>query len=118
MVKIVNGNKVNYVPVSAFDNFFKPFGWEIAGEDDSSPEPIVTDTEVSEKPVTVPENDSDDGSDDEWDDVMDELNDEEVEKPISEMNRAELVEKAKKMGIDTSKLNTNKQLREAIKSAM
>lgn len=114
MVKITKGGKITDVPMSAFVNYFKAFGWEIVGEGYTPPIPVKE--EKQKKVEKAEENDQDDQ--DEWDDVLDELQDDEAEKPISEMNRAELIEKAKSMKIDVSKLNTNKQLREAIKSCM
>ena len=58
--------------------------------------------------------DGDEISDSEWDEVIDE----EPEKPLSEMNREELTEKAESLGINISGLTKNAQIREKIKSCM
>ena len=119
MVKIVKGGLKKKVSQSAFEDYFKPQGWEIAGEDNTSPTPVIE--QVEEKVEQVAENtdnvnSDDEVSDEDWDEAMDELVDDEVEKPISEMNKEELIKKAKSLGITTSGLS-NKQLREAIKSS-
>lgn len=110
MVKIAKGNLVNTVPKSAFDNFFKSQGWEMVEGDYTPSIPIVEEKEVEEVAEEQEENS------DEWDEVMDELKDDEVEKPLSDMNKEELISKANSLGMDITGLNTNKQLREAIKS--
>ena len=110
MVKIAKGNLVNTVPKSAFDNFFKSQGWEMVEGDYAPSIPIVEEKEVEEVVEEQEENS------DEWDEVMDELKDDEVEKPLSDMNKEELISKANSLGMDITGLNTNKQLREAIKS--
>ena len=107
MIKIVRGNLVNTVSKSSFDNYFKSQGWELAGGEN----PPVSHIEPVEEKVDLEE-----PSDEEWDDVLDELKDDEVEKPISEMNKQELIAKAKSLGIDVTPEMTNKQLRELIKS--
>lgn len=119
MVRIVKGGIIKKVSQSAFEDYFKSQGWEIAGEGKSSPTPVEkvekVEPEKVEKVEPVEEN-SDEVSDEDWDEAMDELVDEEVEKPISEMNKEELIVKAKSLGINTTGLS-NKQLREAIKSS-
>ena len=117
MIKIAKDGKVNEVSMSAFDGYFKSFGWEIVGEDYTPPVPVIEGKaqEKSEQPVQEPEAEQDG---DEWDEVLDELQDDEAEKPLSEMNKEELLAKAKSLGIDVSKSSTNKQLREVIKSYM
>lgn len=114
MVKIAKGNLVNYVPKSAFDNYFKSQGWEKVEGDNTPSIPIE---EVKEEATEqVVENSYEEINDDEWDKALDEFNDEEVEKPLSDMNKEELINKANSLGMDVTGLNTNKQLREAIKS--
>ena len=105
MIKIVRGNLVNYVSKSSFDNYFKSQGWEIAGGNEPPVSPKVENNVIEEEV-----------EEDDWDDVLDEFKDEEVEKPISEMNKQELIAKAKSLDIDVSDDLTNKQLRELIKS--
>jgi len=112
MVKIAKDGVINIVPMSAFNNYFKSFGWEIVGENYTPPIPVI-----EEKPAELVDK-VEEAEQDEWDEVLDELKDEEVEKPLSEMNKEELLAKAQSMGIDISKANTNKQLREVIKSYM
>ena len=111
MVRIAKGNLVNTVPKSSFDNFFKSQGWVIVEGDYTPSIPIVEEKVEEEVKEQVEEN-----SDDEWDEVIDELKDEDVEKPLSDMNKEELIAKANSLGMDITGLNTNKQLREAIKS--
>lgn len=119
MLRIVKGGIVKKVSRSAFEDYFKPQGWEIEGEVNSSPTPVKKEvkndkTEKVEEPVE--KNSDEEVSDEDWDEAMDELVDEEIEKPISEMNKEELIAKAKSLGINTTGLS-NKQLREAIKSS-
>lgn len=116
MVKIAKDGVINIVPMSAFNNYFKSFGWEIVGENYTPPIPVIEDNSPAE-PIPEKVEDAEQDSD-EWDEVLDELKDEEAEKPLSEMNKEELLAKAKSMNIDVSKANTNKQLREVIKSYM
>lgn len=119
MVNIVKGGITKKVSQSAFDDYFKPQGWEIAGEVKSSPIPVKKAEKVKPEKVEevkVEENSDEEVSDEDWDEAIDELVDEEVEKPISEMNKNELIAKAESLGIDTTGLS-NKQLREAIKSS-
>ena len=122
MVKIVKGKLVNVVTKSAFENFFKSQGWELAGEGNTSPVPNITEKKEEKKldkvvdEPTIEENSDEEINDEDWDEALDELIDNEVEKPISEMNKEELIAKAKSLGINTNGLS-NKQLREAIKSS-
>ena len=109
MVKITKGNLENIVSKAAFDNYFASQGWVMEGVESPS-KPIL---EVKEEPM---ENSDEEVNDEEWDNALEELQDEEVEKPLSDMNKDELISKANSLGIDISGLNTNKQLREAIKS--
>lgn len=89
MVSIVKGSKTLSVTRSAYDNFYKRNGWGLSEGYSESSE-----------------------SGDEWDDVLNEEN----EKSLSEMNNAELREKAEAMGIDITGLTSNKQIRERIRS--
>lgn len=121
-VKIVKGKTVKEVSLPAYLNFFKDSGWYIVGEE-SLPLPNVE--EVAENIAESVVNDAD-VADDETNDVEDEVADEEweeviaedeVEKPLSDMNRNELIAKAESLGIEVDGKN-NKQLREAIKATM
>ena len=122
MVKIVKGGITKKVTKSAFEDYFRPNGWEIEGEIKASPIPVKKEEVKKVEKVNVVETNSDNEteedevSDEDWDEAMDELVDEEVEKPISEMNKSELIAKAESLGIETAGLS-NKQLREAIKAS-
>lgn len=102
MIKIKKGVKVREVPKSAYNNFYKGAGWEIAEPDEE--------TYKEENPINE-RNAEDKNEEDEWADYEED----EVEKPLSEMNGTELREKAESLGIDVTGL-TNKQMREKIKN--
>lgn len=118
MVRIAKGKYINSVPKSAYNNFFKSQGWVIVGEKSTPPttfkEPVEPVKEVVKEDKGTEEEWDD--SLEEWDDSLEELQDEEAEKPLSDMNKAELIAKAKSLGIYDTNLSTNKQLREAIKA--
>lgn len=105
MVKIVKGSKTLKVTKSAFDNYYANSGWRL--------ETASAENAEIEK---AEELNSDDNSADEWEGYEEEA--EEIEKPLSEMNREELTAKAVEMGLDISSVNSNKQLRELIKTNM
>lgn len=109
-VKISKNGMEKEVSVSAFENFFKNSGWEIAG--DKKP---ATSQSKKEEEKEVVEEPVENNSDDEWDEV---LEDEEIEKPISEMNKKELLDYAEKNGISLAGLNTVNQFRQAIQDYM
>jgi hypothetical protein len=97
MVKIFKGDKNLTVTKSAFDNYYKNAGWLVKQGN------LVTVKGVVEESK----------QEDEWDGFDEEA---EVEKPLSDMNRDELVEKALSLGIEIPSTVNNKQLRELIKS--
>lgn len=103
MVTIVKGEGENrktlQVARSAYKNFYKSAGWQI--DEDVK---IVTSQEPDE--------------DDEWAGYGDDGEKDEPTKPLSEMSRAELEERAKKLGVDLTGLSSTRQMREAIKAAM
>lgn len=126
IVTIEKNGKTKSVSYAAYCNFFKDAGWVVEGEKSPS-QPVVekkgkkakeevkTDVVETENTVEAEVNDEEDEiADEEWDEAIAET---EVEKPLSEMNREELVEKAKSLGIDVSNKNNN-QIRKAIKEAM
>lgn len=115
MVRIAKGKHINSVPTSAYYNFFKSQGWVIVGEKNTPPTPFKEPVEPV-KEVVKEDSGTDEMWEEEWDDTLEELQDEEAEKPLSDMNKAELIAKAKSLGIYNANLNTNKQLREAIKA--
>ena len=109
MIKIVKGNQTLTVSNAAYDNFFKGQGWEVASgksKKDKKENAPVSGNEVVDATESSDEQ--------EWDDQ--EWNDEEVTKPISEMNREELIEYAKRNKINIEGLNSTKQIRDAVKS--
>ena len=127
-VTIVKNGKTKSVSHSIYRNYFENAGWRVVGEE-NTPTPSVaeevvenevneTENEVNENATDVEENetetDEDEVADEEWDEAIAE---EEVEKPISEMNRDELVAKAESLGIEVGNRNNN-QLRKAIKEKM
>lgn len=123
MLTITKNGKTKKVSESVFKTVFKDSGWSVVGE--QSPTSAVSDENVETEKVEIEENvnevveenkdDSDDEiPDEEWDEAIAE---EEVEKPLSEMNREEMLAKAKNLGINADGMN-NKQLREAIKKKM
>ena len=103
MVTIKKGSKKLTVSNSAYENFYKGFGWKIDdGVEVKKPvkkvkEPVVETTEVDDE--------------EDWDSVVEE--DEEIEKPLSEMSHNELKDKAVSLGINPAGLS-RKQLRDKI----
>ena len=124
-VTIKKNGKSKSVSYPVYCNYFQNAGWRVVGEDTPTPSVVENEVvenktdeaenEVSENTTDVEENEVDDEvADEEWDEVIAE---EEVEKPISEMNREELVAKAESLGIEVGNKNNN-QLRKAIKEKM
>lgn len=116
VVEIIKNGKKKSVSFTAYRNFFADSGWNIVGEEKSSPvsekEPEVVEEAI--ETVETEENEAEDEiPDEEWDEAENEA---EVEKPLSEMNRAELIAKAESLGIEPK--GNNSQLREAIKAKM
>lgn len=110
-VKISKNGMEKEVSVSAFENFFKNSGWEIAGDK----KPATSQSKKEEKVKEVVEEPVENNSDDEWDEV---LEDEEIEKPLSEMSKKELAEYAENNGISLAGLSTAAQYRQAIQDNM
>lgn len=121
MVEVTKNGIIKNVTKSAFEDYLRSQGWEMVGEVKHSPSPKKI-KDVESEPEKVEEvnventNSDEEINDEDWDEAMDELVDEEIEKPISEMNKEELIAKAKSLNINTTGLS-NKQLREAIKSS-
>lgn len=126
-IKIQKNDSVKTVSEAAYKNYFKDFGWVVAEGDKPSVAPTETEVveeapaEVTEEAVETVETENeveneveDEVADEEWDEAIAE---EDVEKPLSEMNREELVTKAESLEIDTDGKN-NSQLRKAIKEKM
>ena len=133
LIEIVKGNKKQLVSKDSFENFFKDNGWKVAGKIPASSdsqkaqnklenEDAIKTTVSEENHEIEPSTDSNESSiDDEWDEVLQEESDEEseeVEKPISEMTRNELIKYANKNDISLAGLNKTNQFREAIREAM
>ena len=123
-VTIAKSGKTKSVSYASYRNFFKDSGWSIVGDVDSPTTPIQEKVavEVVEQPVVETTSDEvesdvndeeDEIADEEWEEAIAE---EEVEKPLSEMNRQELIAKAQSLGVPVK--GNNSQLREAIKNAM
>jgi hypothetical protein len=111
MIKIYKGDRVLNVTKAAYDNYYLNSGWQLKKTVENSTEAsenIINETveETVEQPIEH----------DEWEEAVNETV--EVEKPLSEMNRDELTNKAISMGLDISGVTSNKQLRELIKSNM
>ena len=111
-VKISKNGMVKEVSVSTFENFFKNSGWEIAGDE----KPATSQSKKEKKVEKVVEEPVENNSEDEWDEVLEE--DEEIEKPLSEMTKKELIEYAENNGISLAGLNTVAQYRQAIQDYM
>lgn len=94
MITILKGNKKMEVAKSAFDNFYRNAGW-------------IEEVKPLPKASQEPE-------DEDWDDALEE---EYGEKPLSQMNNTELIEKAVSLGLDVDANMTNKRLRELIRGA-
>ena len=106
MINIKKGSKKLRVPSSAYENYYKGFGWKL--DDGVENKKYVSQVESQVEDFAQTEDDEED-----WDSVVEE--DEDVEKPLSEMNHNELKKKAASLGINTAGLNS-KQLREKIKN--
>ena len=104
MVAIRKGSKKLRVPNSAYENYYKGFGWKL--DDGQEIKKVSSKSEtVAEELAQIDEDEED------WDSVVDE--DEEVEKPLSEMNYDELKKKAASLGINPTGLN-KRQLKDKI----
>lgn len=126
MLKITKNGKTLEVTKGAFENTFKDQGWVIAnGISNTGVEAEMSSTSQNNEPEGETEDDipvddvdesEDETSDEEWDDVDEE--DDEVEKPISEMSKNELIQKAESLGIDLSgQKYTSNQIRDMIREA-
>lgn len=124
LIKIQKNNAVKTVSMAAYKNYYEDFGWGIVEGKEPSTSPIseveevkeeVT-AEVEENTVETEETNSNEEevADEEWDEAIAE---EEVEKPISEMNREELIAKAETLGLSVRN-ESNKKIREMIKEVM
>ena len=125
IVTIEKNGKTKSVSYAAYCNFFKDAGWVVEGEDNSPSQPVVKEVESvvedageaeTENTVEAEQNEvvDEEIADEEWEEAIAET---EVEKPLSEMNREELVAKAESLGIEIGNKNNN-QLRKAIKEVM
>lgn len=117
MVNITKNGKSLTVSMGAFKDNFKDQGWiissdnnmEVEADEASTSEDFETEDDMPEE---VEETEEVDES--EWD----ELEDEDVEKPISEMSKDELREKAASLGLDVPSNCKVSQLREMVREAM
>jgi len=114
MVTITKNDKKMKVSRSAFKGYFENQGWKIV-EGGKKP----ADNKKDEKPVVETEEVvADDTVDDVDEEDWSEVEDEEIEKPLSEMTKAELREKATSLGVKFSDDTTKDQLRELVKAAL
>jgi len=127
-IEIVKGKEKRLVSKASFENFFKDNGWNLAGEipassvnqnvqNEKKNEETIKSMVEEEELNTEQSGESEESIKDEWDEAMEE-DEEEVEKPISEMTRNELVEYAKANDISLAGLNKTSQFREAIREAI
>lgn len=117
MVEITKNGKTLTVSMGAFKDNFKDQGWKISSKNDTEVEAKSASTSEDfetedDMPEEVEETEEVDES--EWD----ELEDEDVEKPISEMSKDELREKAASLGLDVPSNCKISQLREMVREAM
>lgn len=113
MITIKKGNKKLIVSKSGFNEYYRNMGWEIEGGEKKT---TKTSKEPVKEKVEPVENTEETSDDEDWSEFEDEVDD--SEKPLSEMNKTELKEKAASLGIDISNDYTNNQLREMIKEAL
>lgn len=124
-VNIQKGNMTKQVSRSLFENFFQNSGWVEVGVNPTSPNvpevqegsknKEIINNKANEEEVNLDQSGT--SEDDEWAEVMNE-EEEDIEKPLSEMNRDELIQYAKDHDISLAGLTKNAQFREAIKAAM
>lgn len=114
-VEIQRGKDKKNVSYSSFKNFFQSAGWEVAGEiPATSAIPVKEEKKKQHKKEKV-----EDPVVDEWDAILKEEADEEgIEKPISEMNKKELIKYAEDHNISLAGLTTVNQFRNAIQEKM
>lgn len=119
-VKIKKGEKVLTVPKTSFLNFFADQGWEEvkssshSGKEKKNEE--VKEEELKDESVEEETEETTEEVKDEWDEAMEE-DEADIEKPISEMTKDELIAYADQNGIDISGLTKTSQIKEAIKNA-
>lgn len=107
-IEIIKDGELKKVSKSAFKNFFENAGWV---ESNESTQPIVSNEKQMTEENIDEEIADEEIADEAWDDDID-------EKPLSEMNRNELISLADRLGVDISGMSKNAQIRDAIKSAM
>lgn len=126
-INIQKGGKRLLVSKAAFENNFKGQGWSEVGKNPTSSDIQEAAEETkSEKTINnkakVEESNQEPSEDqevDEWDEVLEDEEDEgEIEKPLSEMNKEELIQYASKNDISLEGLTSVKQYRQAIKEAL
>lgn len=131
-IEIFKDGEKRTVSKSAFENFFKDTGWKAGINPASSSNQNVQgelkedeaiksmDSEINEQIEYSGESENN-STDEEWDELLSEEEleeDEDVEKPISEMNREELIVYADKHDISLAGLTKVSQFRAAIREAM
>ena len=116
-VEIQRGNDKKTVSFSSFENFFKSAGWKVAGEIPATSAPVKKELKKEKKHAEV-EKKVEEPVVDEWEAILNAEAEEGIEKPISEMNKKELVKYAKEHNISLEGLTTVNQFRNAIQEKM
>ena len=113
-VKVKKDNKQSKVPSGSVKQYLAA-GWELVEEADKKPAA----KEVKEESIGEETQDDSEWDDAEWEEEDEDSRLEELEeKPLSEMNNKELREYADLKGVNLVGLTSNKQIREAISSAL
>lgn len=117
MIKITKDGKTSSVPAGSLKKFLSA-GWVLLnGETPEAPvvaEPQSKDEEVPEELIGDEQSQEDEEIEDEEVEYVDP--EELMQKPLSELDKDELIILAQYKGIDTDGLNTSKQLRAAIRA--
>lgn len=128
MIKITNGINVLMVTNGSYREQYKPFGWVPVGEKDVVELPDAAEKRSEQQAAEAKRKAEEEAKAKIAADVagIKESESEEPEseeqfvpeKPLAEMSNAELREKAKRLNVDISGLETRKQVRAAISNAM
>lgn len=112
MLNISKDGKVLKVTETAFKEYYKDFGWVPKATENVAKEPAEDTNEEAVEENPIEENPIEENDD--WNDIEEE----EVEKPISNMSKDELIAYANEHGINIDGINRTSQIREAILAAM
>lgn len=117
MVKIYKGEMTLTVPNGSYEKQFKPNGWSKENSKETIGSDIMSEETMRPETPETTEEIPEENQEDEWDEEESIESDLE-EKPLSEMNREELLEFARIKGINVEGLGKNVQIREAIKATL